>query len=217
MKRLARLIDPARDAVRPAFTRRAVPVWIIGGAVAAAAVAAIALGALDQVADEVAERAAGDEIDLSLFTVSVTGAEVADEIEDEYLEAEPGEKIVVLTLQLENLADYPIGVGNAVDRVQSRLVNVTEPMLALDGADDRTAAVWRADGSSGIVVLQPDVPAEVQVAWYVPDDVLADGEVSLDVYAPYVSRGQVILLSDVVTWHRGDQVATVVVDAEAGA
>ena len=134
------------------------------------------------------------------------------------LEAEPGQTLLVLRTRIENLSDTPIGVGSTADLTKANLVNTDRPLIDLVGvtAVDRTA-VWRPDGSSGQVFLQPGVPAEVMLAWTIPDDALAGREVSLDVHDAEVSVGAVILSSNVVTWRAGDVVARITVPVEDGA
>jgi len=198
---------------RSAVGRASIPFWAAGIALVATLVGTLALGGFDQ-AQTVPERLeAGGEVRTSLYTVSVIDAHRADEIEEEYVEAEDGEVLVVLTVRLENLAPYPIGVGSSADRVSARLVNAGEPLLELSGADPASSArVWRTDDSSGGVVLQPRVPAEAQLVWAVPVESVADGQVTLDVYDAVETRGRVILSSDAITWRRSDLAAQFTLD-----
>lgn len=193
-----------------------VPRWIWVGAAALCAliIAVIAMGGLAQAEVAPTELGAGDEARTSVFAITVLDAEFATEVESEYLEAEPGQKLLVMTTQMENLSDAPIGVGTTADRTKAGLVNTDDPILDLYGATAvDTVAIWRADGSSGQVILQPGVPSEVTLAWTVPDDAFRDGIVSLDVHEVEIRRGAVILSSGVVTWRAADLSARISVAA----
>lgn len=206
------------SAARAAGSRRMVPVWIAAGAIAVLLVTVIALGGLDR--GEVVPNpvAVGEEVRMPLYAVTVLDAELADEVEEESLKADPGETLVVVSMRLENLTDRPIGVDRAVDRVESRLINSVDPLLRLSGvASDHSTEVWRDDGSAGTVILQPGVPSQVTMAWIVPEDALARGIISLDVYNAVETRGQVLLSADHVVWLRGELAARITVDAEGTA
>lgn len=204
-------------AARRAVSRESVPVWAGSGILAALLVAVLALGGLNSAEPSPAQLAVGDEQRTPLYAVTVLDARLTDEVEEEYISADAGQTLVVVTVRIENLAPYPIGVGRGVDRVQARVVNVTEPLLTLSGFDtDESSYAWRTDGSSGGVVLQPRVPAEVDIVWPMPVDAVADGTATLDVYAADETRGKVILSADHVTWRRGAHVARFAVDLEGG-
>ena len=190
------------------------PLW---GAVLAATVLAAAfvgLGGLRPASASPTELDAGEEARTSLYAVTVLDAEMTDAVEGR-MEADPGEILVVATLRLENLSDRPIDIGGSVDRVEARLVNTAAPLLALvDAEPTDSARCGRTDGSAGPIVLQPDVPADVQIAWPVPEDSFADGILRLDVHEPSISTGKVILSSDHISWGRGDLVARIAVPLE---
>lgn len=189
-------------------------VWVVAASVLLVVVIVIVTGGLARSTTEAAEVGAGDEVRTSTYAITVLDVAFADAVESEYLEAEPGEKLLVLTARVENLTDAPIGVGTTADLLKANLVNTAEPLLDLHGADATgSATVWRADGSAGQVVLQPGVPDEVTIAWPVPADAFADGAVALDVHEAEVSRGTVILSSRVVTWRPDGLVARVVATA----
>ncbi|MGW8483145.1 hypothetical protein ACWGJP_08385 [Microbacterium sp. NPDC055903] len=201
-----------RDATAPlrrAFGRRAVPVWIAVAVAASASGAVVALGGLDESVSRPADMALGEEIRLPTHAVTVLDATFADAVEEEFLEAEPGEALLVVTLRLENLTDRPIGLDTTSDRISSRLVNAAEPLLALSGAEPvASASTWLTDGSAGSVVLQPEVPAEVTIAWPVSEADAVEG-IALDVHEARIRSGQIILGSDVITWEQAALVARV--------
>lgn len=159
--------------------------------------------------------AAGDEVRMPLYAVTVLDAELTDEVEEESLSADPGETLVIVTVRLENLTDRPIGVGRAADKVEANLVGFNDPLLALTGVTPTDSAqAWRSDGSAGTVFLQPGVPSEVTLAWTAPEDAFTDGVVELDVYDAVETHGQILISADHINWQRGDLAARVTVDAE---
>lgn len=187
-------------------------IWVAAAAVAALLIVVIATGGFAQAVSEPREVDAGDEVRTGQLSVAVRDAEFTREVESEYLDAEDGEVLLVMTLALENLTDRPIGVGTSADRIDTNLVNHEQPLLDLAGLESTDSAyVWRADGSAGQVYLQPGVPAEVMIAWPVPDDSTAGETVSLDVHEAVIGTGAVILSSRVVTWRAGDIAARIAV------
>ncbi len=202
---------PAANIVRSAvsrWTRAAaeLPRWIWPAAAALVAVVIVvaAVGGLSRAEASPTELGPDDEARTSMYAITVLDAEFTTEVESERLEAEPGEKFLVMTTRMENLSDAPIAVGDGTgaDRVSARLVNADDPLLELKGVTPTDSVdVWRADGSSGQVILQPGVPSQVTFAWTVPADAYSDGVVSLDVHEVEVKRGRVVLSSRVVTWN----------------
>ena len=186
--------------------------WFAEAAVAALLIVVIATGGFAQALAEPRRVDAGDEVRTGQLSVTVLDAEFTREVESEYLDAEDGEVLLVVTFTMENLTDDPIGVGTTADRIDTNLVNHEDPLLDLAGLEPTDSAyVWRADGSAGQVYLQPGVPAEVTIAWPVPDDARNGGAVSLDVHEAAISNGAVILSSRVVTWRAGDIAARITV------
>lgn len=205
--------ERAAGAARSAVGRSSIPFWSAGGALAILLVSVVALGGLDRAEAAPVQYDVGDEARLSLFSITVLDARLADEIEEESVSADEGEVLVVVTARMENLAEYPVGVGRAVDRVASRLVGVTEPLLSLSGVTPTSSPyVWRTDDSAGSVILQPRVPTEVQVVWPVPEDAITAGVLTLDVHDADARRGQIILSSDHITWRRADLAAQFTLD-----
>lgn len=186
------------------------PIWTAILVASVIATGFVGFGGLRPASAAPAEFAVDEVVRTSLYSVAVLDAVTTDAVEDEYLEAEPGETIVLVTLRIENSSERPIGMGGSADRVESRLIDSSEPMIALaDVEPTTTPQAWRTDGSAGGVVLQPDVPDVVQVAWSVPEDAFVDGILRLDVYEPRVTTGQVILSSEHVAWRRDGLVARI--------
>lgn len=187
-------------------------IWVAAAAVAALLIVVIATGGLAQALTEPRRVDAGDEVRTGQLSITVLEAEFTREVESEYLDAEDGEVLLVVTLAMENLTDNAIGVGTTADRIDTNLVNHDEPLLDLTGVEATdNADVWRADGSAGQVYLQPGVPAEVTIAWPVPEDAMTGDTVSLDVHEAAISTGAVLLSSRVVTWRAADIAARIVV------
>lgn len=191
------------------------PLWAAILVVTVIAAGFVGFGGLRPASASPAEFGEDEEARTSLYSVAVLDAETTDVVEDR-VEADPGETLLVVTLRLENLSDRPIGVGGSTDRIEARLVNAAAPLLALvDVEPTDSARAWRTDGSAGVIVLQPDIPSVVQIAWPVPEESFADGILRLDVYEPEITTGKVILSSDHVTWDRGELVARIAVPMES--
>lgn len=204
----------ATETVRTVFSRATVPLWIAAGAVVAALGGFVAFGGLTTAVPSVPTAAVGEEVRTSLYAITVRGAEFTDAVEEQYLEAEPGETLFVVTVRLENLSDRPVGVEGTVDRVSSRLVASSTPLLDLPGAAvTGDARSWRTDGSLRAVVLQPGVPADVQIAWPVAAGTAEQDQLRLDVYDARAQAGQVILSSSAITWRRTDLRASIPIEA----
>ncbi|WP_217181091.1 hypothetical protein [Streptomyces sp. AC495_CC817] len=203
--------EGARRGLRAVIAPSSMPLWIAAIVVLGVAIPFVALGGLAPASRTPAPAAAGDEVQTSLYAVTVLRAELTDEVEEQYFSAEPGDDLLVVTVVLENLSDAPVGVLQSVDRIRSRIIGSTEPLIDLAGVDPTDAPrAWREE-SVAAVVLQPGVPAEVQLAWAVPEGALADGTASFDVYDARPLEGQILLSSSDVVWRRTDQVARVTV------
>ncbi|WP_139305239.1 hypothetical protein [Microbacterium hydrocarbonoxydans] len=189
--------------------------WFVAAGLIVLVVVVAAMGGLAQAQASPTELGPGGEARTSVYAVTVQDAEFTDAVESEYLEAEPGEKLLVMTLEMQNLSDAPVGVGTTADRTKAGFINTEAPLLDLVGTTAvDSAAVWRGDGSAGQVILQPGVPSEVTIAWTVPEDAFPDGVVTLDVHEVEVRRGAVILSSGVVTWRAAETSARILIPAE---
>jgi hypothetical protein len=202
-------------ASRTALSRKSAPAWVAAGTVAAALVTVVAVGGLDRSEPAPALLTAGDEVRMPLYAVTVLDAQLADEVEEESLSAEPGETLVLVTVELENLTQRPIGLGLAADKIESHLIGLSDPLLGLARVmPTETPRAWRGDGSAGAVFLQPGVPDEVTLAWTAPEAAFADGVIEIDVYDAVESHGQILISADHINWRRGDLTARITVDAE---
>ncbi|MBO9624937.1 MAG: hypothetical protein J7484_01030 [Microbacterium sp.] len=206
---LQRALRSAGHGIRAALDPSTAPLWIAAIAVLGIALPFIALGGLGPAHRDPAQATAGDEVRTALYAVTLVDAELTDEVEEQYLKADQGEQLFVVTVVLENLTSVPVGVLQTVDRVRSRLVGSRTPLLDLSGvAATEDPYVWR-DESLAAVVLQPHVPAEVHIAWRVPEGSFSGGSAVLDVYDAAPQAGQVILSSSAVTWRRTEKAAQV--------
>jgi hypothetical protein len=202
--------DAAADTARTVFSRRAVPFWIAAAVVVALLAGFVAFGGLAPASRTPTQLSAGQEARTSLYSITVLDAELTDAVESQFLEAEPGETLLVVTVRLENLSDHAVGVERSADRVESRMIIGRESLLELSGITATgTARSWRADGSTPAVILQPHVPAEVTIAWPIADDdataaVLDTGRARLDVHDAVEQSGQVILAASTITWRRAE-------------
>lgn len=200
-------------AIRSVFSRDAVPAWIVAGAIGLGLAVLVAVGAFDTAVREPAPVALGDEVRLSTYTVTVLDVVVTDAVEEQFFEADPGESLLLVTMRLENLTDSAVGVESTADRVTSRLVNASAPLIELSGAGDPgSARVWHDLDSSASPLLQPGVPADITVGWRVDSALLDTGDVALVVHDALVRTGQIILTSDVVNWTQGDPVARIALE-----
>lgn len=205
----------AVHAIRAVFSRRAVPAWMAAGALSVGVAALIGFGAFDTAQHEPAAVAIGEEVRLPTYTVTVLDVEITDAVEEQFIEADPGESLLLVTMRLENLTDATIGVATTTDRITSRLLGSATPLLTLSGvADPGIPQIWRDVGVTKDPLLQPGVPAEVTVAWRVASSELDPGTIALEVHEAVVRSGQIIISSDVVTWARGEMVA--LIDLETG-
>ncbi len=200
--------NAAAGAARAAISRRAVPFWIAVAAVIGLVAGFIGFGGLAPASRTPTMVAAGSEARTSLYSVSVLDVELTDTVESQFLEAEPGETLLLVTVRLENLSDRAVGVERSADRVESRMIIGREPMLELSGVTPTgTARSWRADESQRAVILQPGVPADVTIAWPIADDdatALDEGTIRLDAYDAVEQSGQVILAASTISWRRSE-------------
>lgn len=200
----------AGDGLRLVFSRRARPFWIAGAGLCLAGAVLTAVGAFDGIEPEPVEVPVGEEVRLPTYAVTVLDAEVTDAVEEQFLEADAGEALLLVTMRLENLSDRTIGVDTSPDLMTSRLVNASSPLIELTGVTaTRSARIWRDVDSPQHPLLQPGVPAEITVAWPVDSAELREGSPALEIHEAEVSTGRFIVSSDAITWMQGDAVARI--------
>lgn len=190
-------------------------IWIAAGTAAVVVLVVAVTGGFTRATVQPPELGVDDEARMSTYSITVLAAEFATEVESEYIDADPGEKLLVMTTRMENLTDTPIGVGTTADRTSTNLINVSDPLLELaDATATDSVSVWRADGSAGQVILQPGVPSQVTFAWTVPEDAFPAGEVSLDVHEAEVRRGRILISANAISWRAAEVGARITVAAE---
>ncbi|WP_102194269.1 hypothetical protein [Microbacterium aurantiacum] len=203
-------------AWRSLLAASSAPVWIAAITAMAVILTFIALGGLRPAENSPTLTPTGAEARTSLYAVTVLSAELTDAIDKQFLEAEPGDDLLIVTVRLENLTSQAVGVDQGADRVKSQLIRAREPLLTLYGVtatDD--ARAWRTDGSLRGVILQPGVPAEVQLVWPVPEDSFPDGIAYLDVFDARERTGQAILSASAVTWRRTELATRIAVEVRS--
>lgn len=200
-------------ALRSLLASSSAPVWIAAIAAMALVLAFIVFGGLRPATSSPTVTPTGTEARTSLYAVTVLSAELADAVEEPYLEAEPGDDLLLVTVRLENLTSRTIGVDQSADRIDSQLVRAEESLLTLSGVtatDD--ARAWRTDGTRGAVMLQPGGPAEVRLAWPVPEGSFPDGTGHLDVFDARESTAHSFLSASGVTWRRTELASRIAVE-----
>lgn len=210
LRAASRLIGSAFSSV-PMF------IWVAGGLIVVLIGGVTIAGGLHVAEATPATVAVGDEAELSEYSVTVLDTEFTDAVEDQYMEAEAGETLVVVTMTLKNTTDRPIGITTSTDRISTGFVNVRTPLLALSGTSQSGVSIeptssvraWRDDGSAGPVILQPGLLSTVRIAWPVSADAVSSGDIRLDVYDARVTTGQILLASDQIIWRRGELAARI--------
>ena len=190
--------------------------WVAFGVVVVLAGGVTVSGGLRVAESTPTDVALGTEIDLSEYSLTVHDAEFTNAVEEQYLEADAGDALVVVTMTMTNTTDRPIGITTTTDRISTGFVNVRNPLLTLPGIEPTNSVrAWRDDGSAGPVILQPGIPSTVRLAWPVPEDAAHSGSVYLDVYDAKVTTGQILLSADQVFWRRGELAARVDLDGNS--
>lgn len=197
-------------SIRSVFSRAAAPAWIAVGALAVVASTLVAIGAFDTAKAEPAVVGLGDEVRLPTYSVTVLDAEVTDAVEEQFIEADEGESLLLVTMRIENLSDQTISVDGSADGISSRLVNSSAPLLELTGVTvTGSAQYWRDITSSRRPLLQPDVPAVITIAWPVESAGLDSGDIALEVHEAEPRHGSIVVSSRDVTWSQGNLVARI--------
>ena len=203
-------------ARRSLFASSSAPVWIAAIVALALILAFIAFGGLRQAESSPTLTPAGTTARTSLYAVTVLSAELADSVDEQLFEAEPGDDLLIITVRLENLSSQAVGVDQGADRVKSQLIRAQEPLLDLSGVTaTEDARAWRTDGTLRGVILQPGVPAEVRLVWPVPEGSFPDGIAHLDVFDARERTGQAILSASAVTWRRTELATRIAVEVRS--
>lgn len=144
--------------------------------------ATAAFGGLATVAAEpVPELEVGETHIGPLYALSVDRAFLFDELAEAGAYPAEGQRVLALRITVENVWTSPEGVSGMRETLS----------VAVPGAELTSMA--RIDDATTNPRLQPGVPAELAVAWLVPDDALAGGdEVTVTVSDPTLRTGQAV-------------------------
>lgn len=108
------------------------------------------------------------------LNVTVTRAVVLDEIEGVGITAQPGNRLILVVVELENTWTSPLATGAAAIRIDG---------LMTPAVTDAPAGVFRLADESNISRLQPRLETEVAFIWEIAADVLADEDpITVNIY-----------------------------------
>lgn len=141
--------------------------WFAGIATGLFLVATAAFGGLATAAPPELEQLEPGEphvTDMRSFTVQ--RAVLIDELPEVGVYPEEGERVLALVVDVENRWDEPLRTTGPYG------VTVSFSVAGVDDPRD----VARMDDATGILYLQPKVPAELVYAWPVDADAFADGD-----------------------------------------
>ena len=145
-----------------------VPVkWLGGIATGVVLVATAAFGGLEAVAvPPLPELTAGESFTGAALEMTVQRAVLTDELSEARTTAAPGERLLVVVMDVTNLDDDP----------RSTAVRGSLSAVRLERLPDAAPTIVRADDSAFGPWLQPDVPAELLLTWAVPASEFVDGD-----------------------------------------
>lgn len=165
------------NSTRPARTRfgwlraasdRVPTRWFAGIGTALFLAATAAFGGLATAETvEIAALEPGEEHRNDQVAMTIERAVLIDEFEDAGVYVEDGERVLALVVDVENTWDEPLSA--------SPDSSVTES-LTVEGLADAPDSVARYDDATINPVLQPDVPAQIVIAWAVEADAFDDGD-----------------------------------------
>lgn len=132
-------------------------------------------------AEPIAELEVGETHTGPLYALSVDRAYLFDELSEAGAYPGDGQRVLALRVAVENVWTSPEGLSGMRET------------LSVSVAGAELTSMARIDDGTTTVRLQPGVPAEVVVAWLVPDDALTDGdEVTVTVSDPTLRTGQAV-------------------------
>lgn len=141
--------------------------WFAGIATGLFLVATAAFGGLATAAPpELAQLEPGEAHVTDQRSLTVKRAVLIDELPEAGVYPEDGERVLALIVDIENRWDEPLRTTGTYGVTVS---------FAVEGVDD-PRDVARMDDATGIMYLQPNVPAELVYAWTVDADDFADGQ-----------------------------------------
>lgn len=149
--------------------------FLTGAVVLVVAVAAAGGFATAEVPEtEVPRLSAGTKHVNDRFAVTVLDARIGDEIDDAAAYPSDDERVLAITVEVENLSDEAFSSTSAFNNTIV-VRDLDENQESSRRSDDGTRAAW----------LQPGVPVTLVLSWCVPVDFLADGDmVQIDLLDP---------------------------------
>lgn len=150
-----------------AATDRVPTRWFAGIATGLFLVATAAFGGLATAAPpELEQLEPGEAHVTDQRSLTVKRAVLIDELPEAGVYPEDGERVLAVIVDVENRWDEPLRTTG--------LYGVTVS-FSVEGVDD-PRDVARMDDATGLLYLQPNVPAELVYAWAVDADTFADGD-----------------------------------------
>ncbi|MEV1128414.1 hypothetical protein [Agromyces sp. NPDC049794] len=143
--------------------------WIAGIGTGVFLAAAAAFGGLETVeAASLPRLDAGEEHRNEQLAVTVQRAVLIDALPEAGVTVEPGERVLALIVDAENLWDEPLPT--------TRGYSLSSTVALADHPEAEPGAVARYDDMTANPWLQPGVPATIVLAWAVPADRHAAGD-----------------------------------------
>ena len=119
-------------------------------------------------APDIPVLAAGDEHRSEQLAVTVDRAALIDDFDEAGIYVEPGERVLALVVDVENLWTEPLPTTTGF--------SVSSTIRVTGAKGSEPASVARFDDATLAPRLQPGVPARLVLTWPVDDDRFADGD-----------------------------------------
>jgi hypothetical protein len=215
--------DP-RERARRLFDKVPTKGLVTGGVVVVLGVSAL-LGGLDAAPVEaVPVVGPGEPSTGTQLEVTVEAVVLIDAFPEQFIEPEPGNRLLVVRAVVENVWPSPVRLTSWSYSPDSEAPAGFSPDAVVpDGVEGITAttppdSVLIIDDSSDETQLQPGVPTELAFIWQVPDDALADGDdVRVDIMDREYERQGILVYGDVFSdYHVSAHVDLAVSDVGAG-
>lgn len=174
--------------------------WIAGIITGTFLIVTAAFGGLDTVTPPpLATLEPGDTHDNDQLSLTIERAVLIDDFREAGAYADEGERVLALIVNAENVWTEPL---------MTSLNNSVGMTIRVDALGDvHPESVARMDDATWSPYLQPGVPAELVLAWVVPEDMFAEGEpIALTIRDPELHIGQYLTYG--ASWGEPTPVAT---------
>lgn len=153
----------------------------------------------------------GERVEADGVAVTVISGWIADGSEERHVVTRDGERMVVVTAVLENREDFPIRANGGMGDVTNGFFgSIGAVALDVPGIDQNEVDVSRVDPwQAAPPVLQPGVPTELEIRWFVPDDALVDGAAPIAVWSREARGGASFASERTVFFDRTSIAATI--------